>query len=309
MGQRASGEKPPLPDDDTYYEKQIRRTRARRELEEEDKKLKELDNPPQEPAFQVHGGINLGEIDIQEMQRKQEEKAEKERQDAAQRAEKLSEDKDKLQEDLYKEKMDNLRNEFSAKMDLLQKTIEGGGSKKSFTEQFAETQEIAKQLGFEKTSVGTDPKMELEIKKLEWQMKKEDREFQRQMKKDEREWQLRMEELKDQRYHKDQELNLQAKRDDMFAKAPAAIGGAIAKGMMESGGESTDGHISGKSKKYHIEAEDGIPGEVECPDCHTMVGIGPTSTGAVCVGCNSRFAIKRTPGAKAPETVSNEEEE
>ena len=298
-----------MEDDNTYYQREIRKTRARRELEEEEKRLRELDEPPPAPPvqFEVRGGVNLGEIDLQEMQRQQQEKADRDRILAAEREERLRKEVEESKQMLYEKQVESLRNEFASKLDSLQRALENGHtSSKSFKEQFSEAQEIAQQMGFAKTEIGTDPKMELELKKLEWQMKKEDREFSRQMKRDEREFQLRIEELKEQRLQREKELQQQAKRDNMIASFPQQIGGAIAKGMISSEDDEAPRTHHKMSKKYHIEADEGSAGEIDCPNCHSTIAIGPTARRAVCVECKSQFEIKRVPGTKSTEAAKTE---
>ena len=292
--------------DDNYYQNEIKKIRAKSELKEAERDLKDIDKPA-DPPFKMTGEFNVGKFDLQEIQQKADAKAEEERATAADHSARMEAENKQVKEQLYAEKIEGMRSDFARQMELLQKTIENGSStKKSFVDQFAEAQETAKLLGLEKTATGTNPTIEIEIKKLEWSMKREDREFSRLMKKDEREWQMRMEEIKDQRAFKQQEILLQGKKDEMFASFPQRIGGAIAKGMMESGDEAP-GHITRQAGKgFHIEVGEGEAGEVDCPQCHTAVGIGPTATKAVCVGCDTRFEINRKPST-AEEPAEEEE--
>ncbi|MDP2734775.1 MAG: hypothetical protein Q8P12_01055, partial [bacterium] len=184
---------PAATDEVTLYQKQLEVRRLQTELLEQDQRIKQMREPPESVltenrALRERLEIKLDE-ERQERRRLEDERLQMEREDrqaTAQHAQEKERQNELLKEELYKERVDSLQRVFTEKMDALQKTIMGGGNQKSFTEQFQEAQAVAAQMGFEKTSGGKDPNIELEIKKLEWQMKREDREFQRQMKKDER---------------------------------------------------------------------------------------------------------------------------
>jgi len=285
--------------------------------------MKEMANPP-ESVLQHYQALQekleaQREAERQDRHRLEDEKLQRIEADqaaASQRAEQMEAERENLKDELNKERLESMRRDFAQKMEDLQKTIQTGASQKSFTEQFSEAQAIAAQLGFEKTTGGKDPTVELELKKMEWQMKKEDREFQRQMKKDERDWQLRIEEIKDQREFRRAELDQQAKKDEMFASFPQRIGAAFAKGVIDS--ETEEGaapHISRAAGKqtYHVEIGEGEAGEVSCPKCGTAVGVGPSSKAAICVGCNSKFDVTRkttrSPEPDLEPVTADEEEE
>jgi len=298
-------------EDENYYDKQIRRTRARRELEEEEKRLKDMDKPPETP-FQIRGGINIGEIDLQEQQRRREQEQDADRQATAQRAQEMETENKQLQNQLYQEKIESLRRDFSEKMETLQKTIQSGGSQKSFMEQWTEMQTMAKEMGLEKTSTGQDPMIQLELAKMNYQQAKEDREFKWQMKQDDKKWQLEMQKLQDDREFRHIELNQQAKKDEMFASLPQTIGGAISKGLIDGQGEGEADHpITRQGKSYHIEIGEGESGDIICNNCDTPVGVGPTTTKAVCAGCNRIFNVTRKPVSRTEEfaeSILDEEE-
>lgn len=303
ISQKAIGQdKPPSEkDDEGYYDKQIRRTRARRELEEEERRLKELDKQP-EPPFQVRGGIDIGTIDVQEERRRRENELESERQAAAQRAQEVEAENKRLQQELYQERIESLRRDFSEKFEELQRAAQSG-NQKNFTDQYNEVLTIAKELGLEKTGAGQDPMIQLELAKLNYQQSREEREFKWKMREDEKKWQLDMEKLKDEREFRRAELAQQAKKDEMFASFPQLLGGAIARGIMD--GEGNEGEqpaperkIQKESKRYHIEVDEGESGEIECPECHSPVVVAPSTKTAVCLGCNSKFDVVRKPQAE-----------
>lgn len=300
--------KPSSEDDETYYDKQIRRARARRELEEEERRLKDLDKQPESP-FSIRGGVDLGTINVQEERQRREAEMEQERQAAAQRAQQTEEENKNLKEQMYQERIESLRRDFQEKMDALQKTIQSGGSQKSFSEQYNELLSMAKEMGLEKTDTGQDPMIQLELAKLNYQQAKEDREFKWKMKQDDKQFQLEMQKMQDEREHRKAELAQQAKKDEMFASFPQRLGGAIAKGMME--GEEEEGISAPATKRkeggkaYHIEIGEGEAGEIPCPNCDTPVGVGPSSKAAVCVDCGSKFRVDRKSAEPAEEETEN----
>ena len=58
-----------------YYEEELKKARAKRELEEEEQRLEATRNPqPSEPPFKISGGANLGTIDLQADRKAAEEK-------------------------------------------------------------------------------------------------------------------------------------------------------------------------------------------------------------------------------------------
>jgi hypothetical protein len=67
----------------------------------------------------------------------------------------------------------------------------------------------------------------------------------------------------------------------------------------EAGTRSYPDQSSQRNRKTESESlfrvEEGDYGAIECPKCHTPIGIGPTSQKAICVGCKSQFDIVRIP--------------
>lgn len=208
---------------------------------------------------------------------------------------------------------------------LLDKLEELKKSQKPWNEQlteyltFAET--LAGKLGFQKVGAprlaSDDPHIALELAKLDLERSREERKFDLEMENSKREWDMKLLTFQREGAFKEKELALQAKKDEHLFSLPQAIGGAIAKGLIDhgAGGAASPGGISQKPqstvKLYRIEVGQGQEGEFECPNCHTPVAIGPTSTEAQCVECNSRFPIARVPiteGTKEPLPPAKEEE-
>lgn len=300
-------------DDPEYWEKQKSAERAKREYLEEHKMIDNLNQPPApavEPPFTIKGSVNLGNIDVQEQQKLAREETERAQKDSEARIAALTEERNKAIEALHSAELAHVRVELGEKIEALSKAI-AGGSRKSIVEELTEVEDLASKLGYAKPAGPTgvsDFSFQIELKKLEHVMKKDDREFQRMMKKDERDWQLELRKLDQQ--IKDSEAKLAVERDrwSMIAQAPERVGAVIVKGLMQNAAEAPS-TVTKQGKAYHIECGEGEVGEVDCPQCKTPVGIGPTARTAVCAKCGSRFNIKRTPTpgkAAAPEKTETE---
>lgn len=305
----------------TYWEIKAKEARARHDYLAEEEAMKMLGKTT-EPAFQVKGTVNLGDINPQEQAKQAQERADKiiESKDKDIKAanEKAAEAENKLQA----EKIDSLRRDFATQMDVLNKTIEKMTTTKDarplheqFKEQYTTVLDLAKGMGLERTSTGRDPMVDIKLAEMNYENARRDREWQLQLKESDRKWQMDLQELKDKREFRERELVIQAKRDEMIFSAPAVIGAAIAKGLAESaqgGGAPPGGGIQnqpGSPQAFKGQAAEGESGEIECPSCHAMVGVGPTTTSAECAWCHSQFDIERGPAAgSAAETLVAEEE-
>ena len=63
----------------------------------------------------------------------------------------------------------------------------------------------------------------------------------------------------------------------------------------------------GTSGELSLRAGEGDYGTIECPECRTPIGIGPTTRTAICVGCRAQFNIVRIPvGAEESDVVRKE---
>jgi len=193
---------------------------------------------------------------------------------------------------------------FQTQMEVLTKMIESRASQKTFMEQFTEAKQTAEALGMAHPSPETgDLQTKLALEKLKFEQTVELRRLAKEEKAEARTWQLELRRLDDERDARKVEATRQVKRDEMFANAPAVIGGAIAKGLMETGGGGVSGAPKGKMG-HHVEAGVGESGEFECSSCSQPVGIGPTAKSATCSNCGARFSIKRV----EPQVASAEEE-
>lgn len=249
-----------------------------------------------ESPFKVTGGIDFGNINITEQLTEAKQDAREaqtalgQRVDAAEARERESTERAHVAEKLI------IQKELNARLDGLEKTIASGMNQKSLSTQLGEIRELASELGFSKPDPNQggsqDAAVRIQLMQLTMQEKREEREFKWQMRQDEKKWNIEMARLTDDRVFKQQEADRQKNRDDMIAGAPAMIGGAIAKGLMERG----DMGGGGGGKSHHIEAEAGQSGTVECVECTAPMAVGPTAKTAVCADCGTKFSIKRVKG-------------
>jgi hypothetical protein len=136
-----------------------------------------------------------------------------------------------------------------------------------------------------------------------------DQNFQITLKKWEEDREIRRQEV-------DGKILVERERNQMIAGGLEIIGKAAGKAYAESGGGlaaslgSVSQRQSGAAKTGHIEIDQGQSGTFECPNCHSPIGVGPTSVTAQCVKCSSRFPIARIPssvqGGVPSEQVSTE---
>jgi len=308
--------------DKGYWQQKAEDAKARLDYEEYRTAMEKLGKTP-EPPFKVTGEVKLGNIDLQEQQRLAQERADKlvQGKDGELKAER--ERANTAEQKLQEERLTSLRQNFDHKLDELNKTIEKTVTAnrrderpihEQFRDQFTALQTLAKELGFEKTSTGQDPMVQLELAKLTYQQAQEDREFKWKMRQDEKNFQLQLKQMEKDDQYRNATLAQQARKDDMIASFPHQIGAAIAKGVLESeGGAIPQGGTIQRqqtpTKPYQLEAPEGEEGEIDCPTCQSKVGIGPDTTSAECAWCKSKFTITRIPAAKAASGSTESEEE
>lgn len=261
-------------------------------------------------GIKTKGEFNIGNFNIQEMLQQQiadRDKLKSEAEEAASRNQQISDD---LRERLHTSEMQVLKTSFEAQMQLLTKMIEANSSKGGFTEQLNAAREIAKELGYSQgtSGAGSSEMIQIELKKLDFEHQIAMRKMGKEDKAEERRWQIELRRLDDERETKKAELAQQAKKDEFVAKAPEAIGAAIAKGLMVGGGGAeVASSPSPRGIMPGITAGIGESGEAECTQCHQPVAVGPTARTAVCAGCGAKYPIRRVQ-AKVPEEASEEEE-
>jgi len=184
-----------------------------------------------------------------------------------------------------------------------------------FTEYFGFAETLLGKLGYVKpgtvTPASENPQIALEIAKLNLDAAREERKFQLDMEQRKREWDIKLLELQQQSKFKERELELNEKKAQQFFALPEILGGSIAQGLVDhaAGGAPIrrSANVSTSPEpvpSFHVEVGEGEGGDFECPSCHGRIGIGPTSTEAVCLNCNTRLPVQR----KAPVATPPEEE-
>ncbi len=313
------GAQPKGPDDTEYWESVKATKRARREALEEDQAIKTLENPPAppEPAFKVHGSVNMGDFNVQEEARLAREKQESERAAHEKKEEALRTELNQSQKDLADTKMTALMKQMSDQFVAVMKemnakidSVRQGADPSNMGTYIDSLEKIAQKMGYQRGGASPigDPALAIELQKMkaeeanrerQWQLelKKFDYEIARQGRKDEAEI-----------HFKQEEAERQKKKDEMFASAPELIGKAIARGMMEEGGAAPVMKEAGQG--YQVTAVKGEAGDIECPKCRGDIVVGPTAKKAVCARCNLTVSVIRTAATEvAAEPVKEEVDE
>ena len=304
------------PEDVTYLQNEVIKARARRELVQENKLTETLQTPPEapEPPFKVTGGINLGQIDLQEQQRLLREEAKVAQQQAQNRidiAEKAAAD---AREALNKANLEHLQTSLTTQIQALQATVQTGSKRDIFSE-LESIEQVAAKLGFARGGGGTSSldefKAQLELKRLEQELKREDRKFALELKRDERMWQLELRKLEQQKIESEARLESEKQRWAALASIPEQLGGAWAAASLakNAGGVASRpaapaAPAANPGRPRSVEADEGASGQIPCPVCNSPVAIGPTATKAVCATCGQTFNIIR---AKAEAPVPTEQ--
>lgn len=263
-------------------------------------------------GFKVTGGVNLGNLDLQEERNQAKAEAERLRAEVANTANRTAQENNQLREQLHAAEMREIKATNDAAIAMIRDKIDG----RSPVEIIADIKSMAAELGMKPPDPGaSDPALQVRLLELQHAEAAREREFQWQMQRDREEREDRKEAQKMEAAARAADLAQRAKRDEYFAKAPAAIGQAIGKALIEGGGAETEATITTKGKMPGIEAGIGEFGEAECLKCHQPVAIGPTARTAVCSGCGARYPIKRvntvpaTDRAEAGVMEETEEEE
>lgn len=315
-----------------YYEEELKKARAKRELEEEEQRLEATRNPqPSEPPFKISGGVNLGTIDLQADRKAAEEKSERERkamQDrsdqerAAQQAkvEALEKQNAEIKDKLQATEINHLKSELSKQISDLTSKIQAAGTapQKGFVDQLAEIRAIAKELGLSTPSAPTgnsDLNIQLEMKKYDIQLQREAQAAERQKFVDDRNYQLELRKLDSQQLEIQNRLAVEKEKLATWTSMPKTIGGIIAQAIIDSGKQAAAnpaGAVAGaaaapREPSGFVDAGIGETGEVECinPACKGVVAVGPTSRVAECSLCHTRIEVRRRPSA-APTTAPKE---
>lgn len=299
-----------------------------REYLEEQKRIERMSQPemPPEPQFQVRGGVNI-DIDPQRDTKEAREAAEKIRQEKdneikteKEKREKADDQRRKAEDELKKTELTvvikELTGEFkTALKDMNTKIddVKAGADPSGLLTQFNALEQVAKKITDIRAEGGGgfDPRIQLEITKLNMENARAEREFQASMQERKERWEAEKIKMQEDRYFKQQELERQLKRDDMFAKGPEIFGRAFAEGIKHKGPTQPSQQPSSSGKSYRIEAGVGEAGVTDCVHCEgkSTVAVGPTAKNAVCGDCGTRFSITRTKRQEPAAAEYGEEEE
>lgn len=254
-----------------------------------------------EGPLKVKGSVDLGTFNYQDLLKQQSDDLKELKKEADQAAANQAAISDDLRERLHAKEMEVLTTSFGAQMQVLTKMVEGNAAKGTFMEQYNGVMEMAKTIGLSQPQLAGDVTNQMALEKMKFEQNIELKRMSREDKRADREFQRQLNRDADERAGKKIEQEREAKREDMFAKAPQMIGGAIAHGLManQGKGEGVAEEASSETKEpkgkqaKHVEAGWGDSGEVECPSCNQPIAIGSTARTAVCANCGERVPIRR----------------
>ena len=309
----------------SYWENEAKEARARREYLQEQKIAEEITNPPPMDApFKVQGGINLGTIDIQENMRRAEDKADLDRKEAQRQVIEERTRREAAEERARNYEIAVLKEQVTAGMNNLEKMIASSRStpSKSFTEQLDEVTALANKLGLAERNNSDDPKMKLEMFRLQADMAAAERDYKRELRNDDKRWQIELAKLDIQKKADSDKLQHEKDRNELFSNAFKNVGAAIAQGLLANAESSIPAAAAGpvarqaQEPKFKVQVPRGRAGEVACPQCGEPIGVGPSTTRAVCANCGLSGIIERIneepvappPTAPVPETEDLESE-
>jgi multidrug efflux pump subunit AcrA (membrane-fusion protein) len=310
VGQSLSGNPNPgqsAENEAEHYESQTKAAEAKHKYIST---VNELNNPPSVIEMQKEQAQRLAD-EAKSAQDRANAAEERERERAQKEADEAKRLADEAQQNL-KAAEQALRDQQTAM--LLEKLEELKGSQKPILEQFQEYFAFAEQMGFQKPGTtqpqSENPQIALEIAKINAESAQRQREWELQMEDSRRKWDLEMIKMKDNQELERAKLSHQVERDRALMNAPQLIGAALAQGLVDQsrgGGAAPAEQViqSRKEEPVKITAGPGDRGEIECPYCHTMMAIGPTSVITKCMGCNREYPIERV----APEEPIPPEEE
>lgn len=251
---------------------------------------------PEPGGFQIKGSMNLGNIDYQQMIEEQKKEREELRRQAEESAAHQHDVNDDLRERLHEKDIEILRTTFLAQQQMMEQMIKNNAPRQTFLEQLEATKAVAMQLGFSQGSGSApmDMQSQIKLKELEFNQSVALRKMEEESKARDRQWGLELEKFKDEREARKIEAARQQEKDKMFANIPAMFGGAVARGLMDAEDEPSNPVTR---QPQVVEAGIGESGEIDC-SCGSKMGIGPTSSRAICASCGAQYLIKRLPSAQ-----------
>ena len=296
-------------DDVQYWESRKAMNRARREAMTEEKEIERIENPPEQapPAFQVRGGINLGEIDLQEEQRQAKQEALLARQASDERIKQLEKERDDAREALHTASINNMRETLTTQIEQLKKAIEGGSSKGDIGSQLESIATVAeKYLGLSRTAATgattNNWDAQLALKRLEAELKREDRKILIEMKREDRQWQLDLKKLEQAQAEANEKLRIErenrARMNDILASIPEKIGEGLAAGIQNRGSGEQPAARFARTRRPAAQAAPAAevsaadpPEEkvLKCEDCGTDISYTPADKTILCPECGSKY--------------------
>ena len=284
---------------ESEWQRKAKDAKAEREYLEEQRRIDRIGQPaepskPPESPVKVTGEVSLGNIDFQQEREEATAELRRLKQEADEAGKGLAQENMQLREKIHEQQNKVLEITLQAQIQELTRMIQSNAPQKNIAEQIKEAEETGALLGLARPSPQTsDIQASLALKKLDFEQTVELRRLAKEERAEGRRWQLELRRMDDERDARRQEEERQRKRDEMFAKAPTMIGGALPKGIIETEASKPSGAPAGRTK-HHIEAPVGEGGEVQCSECGQPVTIGPTARSAVCANCETKYSIKRT---------------
>ena len=292
-------------DDAEKWKARSEAARAKREFEEEERKAERArtmeDNPPEAP-FKIGGEIKLGTIDLQEQQRELKATLAEIQQDAQEKMEALRKESADYRERVHEIQLNMVENTLKAQIEALQRSIQEGLSKPkepALMDQIGQIEKFADILGYRKPTeeMGLPSEVRLKMLEMELNEKAKAREFELHLKESERLWQLKLKEIEQQAASQSALIQQEREKRSMWVSPFEAIGQAIARGLIDSGGQIPEPtRTKSKMKKAPdiiLDAEEGESGVIDCPQCQEQIAIAPSARSAVCPSCETTFPINR----------------
>ncbi len=256
----------------------------------------------QDSPLKVKGSVDLGTFNYQDLLKQQSDDLKELKREADEQASTQASISNDLRERLHAKEMEVLTTSFGSQMQALKEMVAVNASRGSFMDQYNGVMDMAKTIGFSQPQLAGDVTSQISLEKMKFEQNIELKRMARDDKRSDREFQRQLNRDADDRKAREAEQTQQNKRDDMFAKAPQYIGGAIAQGLLANqgrgGGVTEEAPVETNASKgkqgKHIETGWGESGEVECPGCSQPMAIGPTARVAVCANCAEKVPIRRT---------------
>ena len=294
-------------DDASYWESKAKGSRAKREFEQEERSAREaqrMEQSPPEPPFQVKGSVDLGHFDMQAQQKELKDTIDRIQSEAQTQLKALGEKSEHYRDEVQKIQIAMVENTLKAQIESMQKMIQDGLAKPkdpNVMERLSEITQIAGVLGY--TRPGANDALPSEIRLQMLKMDMDEKQAQRKFEWDkmisDRTWQLELKKLEQSAAQASAQIQVEREKRGMMASPFEAIGVAIARGLIDSGGEIPRATSRPKRKRsiHGLQADEGDSGTVGCPECGEPIAIAPQARSAVCPSCDVTISIDRKPKA------------